>query len=79
VIEFFLQPENLLFTDKTPNATLKLIDFGMAKHYTGEPLRDWCGTPEFQGTVLLDHFLLLLPHPSSLFHSSILSLSFFPL
>lgn len=44
-----LKPENMLFTEKGTNATLKLIDFGLAKEIQdGEMLSDWCGTPEFQ-------------------------------
>ena len=49
---FVKQPENILFTDKSITGTLKLIDFGMAKEVK-EKLHEFCGTPEFQGNVVV--------------------------
>ena len=47
---FFLQPENLLYLDRTHNALLKLTDFGFAKETTtGLDLKTPCYTPYYVG------------------------------
>lgn len=46
----FLQPENLLYSDRSPNALLKLTDFGFAKEKTaGLDLKTPCYTPYYVG------------------------------
>lgn len=45
VVHRDLKPENFLLTDKTPNAVLKAIDFGMATfHHEGQVLTDVVGS-----------------------------------
>lgn len=58
-IDFFLsfscslQPENLLYTTKESNATLKLTDFGFAKETTlHNSLQTPCYTPYYVGECL---------------------------
>lgn len=49
----FLQPENLLYSDRSPNALLKLTDFGFAKETTaGLDLKTPCYTPYYVGMSL---------------------------
>jgi len=49
----FLQPENLLYTSKRPNAVLKLTDFGFAKETTTHnSLATPCYTPYYVGKLL---------------------------
>lgn len=49
-----LQPENLLYTTKESNATLKLTDFGFAKETTlHNSLQTPCFTPYYVGEFLL--------------------------
>lgn len=49
-----LQPENLLYTTKESNATLKLTDFGFAKETTlHNSLQTPCYTPYYVGELLL--------------------------
>ena len=44
------QPENLLYTDASPNASLKLTDFGFAKESSHEAvLQTPCYTPYYVG------------------------------
>ena len=46
------QPENLLFVDNSPNALLKLTDFGFAKETTaGLDLKTPCYTPYYVGKL----------------------------
>lgn len=47
-----LKPENLLLTDKTPNYTVKIIDFGLAKQ-DKEPMSMPCGTPGYVAPEIL--------------------------
>lgn len=43
-----LKPDNFLFVDKEENATIRIIDFGMAKFLNKEKFfRDLCGTPYY--------------------------------
>ena len=38
--------ENFLFTDTSPDSELKMIDFGLSKHFkSGEVQREAVGTP----------------------------------
>jgi len=50
-----LKPENLLFSDKTPKATLKVTDFGLSKIMVNEHtlLRTQCGTPAYVAPEVL--------------------------
>ena len=49
VLCFILQPENLLYTDLTSTAKLKLTDFGFAKEVKGQSLSTPCYTPYYVG------------------------------
>ena len=46
-----LQPENLLYTDNTNSAKLKLTDFGFAKEVKGQSLSTPCYTPYYVGEL----------------------------
>lgn len=47
------QPENLLYTTKESNATLKLTDFGFAKETTlHNALQTPCYTPYYVGELV---------------------------
>ena len=47
---FTFQPENLLYSSKRPEATLKLTDFGFAKHIANyKSLQTPCYTPYYVG------------------------------
>ena len=48
-----LKPENLMFYEDDENSPLKLIDFGLAKNYIGEPLRTKAGTAYYVSPDLL--------------------------
>jgi calcium/calmodulin-dependent protein kinase I len=50
-----LKPENLLFSDKTPKATLKVTDFGLSKIMVNQQtlLRTQCGTPAYVAPEVL--------------------------
>jgi len=50
-----LKPENLLFSDKTPKATLKVTDFGLSKIMVNQAtlLRTQCGTPAYVAPEVL--------------------------
>lgn len=49
-LHFCSQPENLLYADSSPNAPLKLTDFGFAKETTaGLDLKTPCYTPYYVG------------------------------
>ncbi len=49
-----VQPENLLFTDTSETASLKLTDFGFAKEVRGEmDLATPCYTPYYVGKCLV--------------------------
>lgn len=53
-LSFTLQPENLLYSTKESNATLKLTDFGFAKETTlHNSLQTPCYTPYYVGECLL--------------------------
>lgn len=41
----YFQPENLLMTEKGPDAVVKLADFGISKILSEEMLNTNCGTP----------------------------------
>lgn len=43
------QPENLLFTDPSSTAKIKLTDFGFAKEVKGQSLSTPCYTPYYVG------------------------------
>ena len=51
-VELFTQPENLLYTDLTSAAKLKLTDFGFAKEVKGQSLSTPCYTPYYVGKCL---------------------------
>lgn len=52
VFSIFLQPENLLFTTKDDDATLKLTDFGFAKETQNfKSLQTPCYTPYYVGKL----------------------------
>jgi serine/threonine protein kinase len=42
-----LKPENIMIPDHTNRADFKLIDFGFAMEYTGQPICDSCGSPGY--------------------------------
>lgn len=66
-----IQPENLLYTSKRPNAVLKLTDFGFAKETTTlNSLATPCYTPYYVGK---NHGL---QDPTIEIHSPILSILF---
>lgn len=46
-----MQPENLLFTDQSDDATIKLTDFGFAKE-KDQVLQTPCYTPYYVGVYL---------------------------
>lgn len=50
-----LKPENLLFSDKTPKATLKVTDFGLSKIMVNQStlLQTQCGTPAYVAPEVL--------------------------
>jgi serine/threonine protein kinase len=52
-----LKPENLIFSKRSPDAVLKLTDFGLAKDIShessSEPLNDPCGTPGYVAPEVL--------------------------
>jgi serine/threonine protein kinase len=52
-----LKPENLIFSKRSPDAVLKLTDFGLAKDISrepsSEPLHDPCGTPGYVAPEIL--------------------------
>jgi serine/threonine protein kinase len=52
-----LKPENLIFSKRSPDAVLKLTDFGLAKDISressSEPLNDPCGTPGYVAPEIL--------------------------
>lgn len=49
----YLKPENLLYTDHSENALLKLTDFGFAKETTaGLDLKTPCYTPYYVGMYM---------------------------
>ena len=48
-----LKPENLLYADKSPNALLKLTDFGFAKEVTTVSLQTPCYTPYYVAPEVL--------------------------
>ena len=57
------QPENLLFTSKSPRAILKLTDFGFAKEVSQNlnTLKTPCFTPYYVGMIFVS-FCSLLNH-----------------
>jgi len=49
-----IKPENFLLQNKTREAEIKVIDFGLAKHYTpGEPMKTKAGTPYYVAPQVL--------------------------
>uniref|UniRef100_A0A7S4KGT9 non-specific serine/threonine protein kinase n=1 Tax=Paramoeba aestuarina TaxID=180227 RepID=A0A7S4KGT9_9EUKA len=50
-----LKPENLLFSDKSPKATLKVTDFGLSKIMVNQStlLQTQCGTPAYVAPEVL--------------------------
>ena len=49
-----LKPDNLVFDGRTPDAAIKLIDFGYAGHCSDkQPLRGLCGTPDYAAPEIL--------------------------
>lgn len=49
-----IKPENFLLQDKTREAEIKVIDFGLAKNYTpGEPMYTKAGTPYYVAPQVL--------------------------
>lgn len=47
---FVLQPENLLYADKSDDAEIKIADFGLAKLINAtEMMETACGTPGYVG------------------------------
>ena len=49
---YLLQPENLLYTDRSDSAKLKLTDFGFAKEVKGQSLSTPCYTPYYVGKAV---------------------------
>jgi calcium-dependent protein kinase len=55
-----LKPDNLLFTDRTPNAEIRVIDFGFSKFVRsrksdqGKYFSDFCGTPYYTAPEVID-------------------------
>lgn len=50
-----LKPENLIYTDKGPNSTIKLVDFGLAKiSRPSAPLKTPCGSPAYVAPEVLE-------------------------
>lgn len=46
----FLQPENLLLSDKSPDAEVVISDFGLSRIFNGDSdMRTACGTPGYVG------------------------------
>lgn len=61
--ESTLQPENLLYTSKRPNALLKLTDFGFAKETTTHnSLATPCYTPYYVGknVIIISTWMLII-------------------
>jgi serine/threonine protein kinase len=51
-----LKPENLLMTDDTDGADVKLVDFGLAvKTSLGEPVRGVIGTPQYMAPEIFEN------------------------
>lgn len=48
-----LKPENLLFSTKAADASIKLIDFGLAGSCKDGPLKTPCGTPNYVAPEIL--------------------------
>jgi serine/threonine protein kinase len=56
VVHRDVKPQNLMFTEPTPAAFLKLIDFGLATRWDGNeepPLTEVCGTIDFMAPEIL--------------------------
>ena len=60
-----LKPHNLLLSDASPQAVLKIADFGFARHLQPHGLADTlCGSPLYMAPEILQHHRYLLV-PSS--------------
>lgn len=49
-----MKPENILCKSRT-SYDIKIIDFGLARQYTDEPLRVLFGTPEFVAPEVINY------------------------
>lgn len=54
IIHRDLKPQNIMLTEKSENATLKLADFGLAKRYQASEdlFETTCGTPIYMAPEL---------------------------
>lgn len=54
----FSKPENLLYSDETDDAEIKIADFGLAKLMSSETLLETaCGTPGYVGKLEVSSFV----------------------
>ncbi len=54
IMHLDLKPENILCKSRT-SYDIKIIDFGLARYYTDEPLRVLFGTPEFVAPEVMNY------------------------
>ena len=61
ILHLDLKPDNLLFSDPTPEGIIKLVDFGWARivRSSDEPLTRLAGTLAYAGFVFCYMFSLL--------------------
>jgi serine/threonine protein kinase len=55
IIHRDLKPQNIMLTERSENAILKIVDFGLAKRYevaSGDLFETTCGTPIYMAPEL---------------------------
>ncbi|XP_043916559.1 serine/threonine-protein kinase 17B isoform X2 [Protopterus annectens] len=56
IVHLDLKPQNILLTDLTPDAEIKIVDFGLSRRVVdGSELREIMGTPEYVAPEILNY------------------------
>jgi hypothetical protein len=60
IIQFFLQPENLLYYSTDEDSKIMISDFGLSKIEDSGVMATACGTPGYVGMCIIKHYKILL-------------------